>query len=297
MTLNMVHKAIRVLLIEDNAGDIRLIEEQLRQPSLHTFTLTCENTLAEGVRRLREDTYDVVLLDLKLPDSSGSATLEQVQAADPRVPVVVLSGAYGEEHAPRLAEMGAKDYVSKDDLSPKLLLRAIRMSILARQLDMARHERDWLEREVRVLEELTGSPTPVSARMYGLAGLKESSAGVFGELVGEYGRLLDIALENEAFRTEGDATALSQALADRLGRLGAGPRDVVDIHTAALAQRQAEGPLQRVAAYIEVGRLVVLELMGHLVSAYRARALGQRWVAAHAKRELVEDRAGKEDGS
>ena len=91
---------IRVLLIEDNPGDTRLIREMLREAD-PTVQVAQVERLAQGLASLAEGATEVVLLDLSLPDSRGFGTFERTHASAPNVPIVVLSGLDDEETAVR----------------------------------------------------------------------------------------------------------------------------------------------------------------------------------------------------
>jgi PAS domain S-box-containing protein len=131
-----------------------------------------------------------------------------------------------------------------------------------------------LERELKSLEDIATLPnTAVSARAFGLAPLRESRPNLFDDLVERYERLLDAALEQKAYRVESDSSEEVMAMAERLGALRAGPRDVVDIHVKALKNKSKQANLIKAEAYAEEGRLIALELMGELVSHYRRRCV------------------------
>jgi len=121
-------KQIRVLLIEDNATDALLVRDELEYTAAAVCVLTQCRRLAEAIARLAEQPFDVVLLDLTLPDSDGLATYTELQAAAPNMPIVVLSHLADEAIALQAVRAGAQDYLVKG-LSTGLLLRAIRYSI------------------------------------------------------------------------------------------------------------------------------------------------------------------------
>lgn len=119
---------LRVLLVEDNAVDARLVTALLRSPS---FTLKCRHVirLAEALDHLEADHTDVVLLDLNLEDSSGYETFYRVQQAASKAAILVLSGSDDEELAIRTVREGAQDYLVKGSFDGRLLLRSIRYAI------------------------------------------------------------------------------------------------------------------------------------------------------------------------
>lgn len=129
------------------------------------------------------------------------------------------------------------------------------------------------ERELVSLEGLSSAePTPVTARTFNLNPLRLSAPQFFDELTGQYARLLDRALERRVLKIEDGLTAELRALAGQLGFMDAGPRDVMDLHLAALKARTHGAPRAKAQAYAEEGRLLALELMGHLTAHYRMYA-------------------------
>lgn len=121
---------LKLLLIEDNPGDARLIRELLAEGSqvwtlAEPFEMRHAETLAEGLMILRDHPMDEVLLDLSLPDSQGFDTFTAVRLRAPHVPVVVLSGLADEELAIRAVRFGAQDYLVKGQVEPALLVRSL----------------------------------------------------------------------------------------------------------------------------------------------------------------------------
>ncbi|MGQ9889000.1 MAG: PAS domain-containing protein [Aggregatilineales bacterium] len=96
------------------------------------------------------------------------------------------------------------------------------------------------------------------------------------ELVRRYSRLLDLAVEQRAYKIDNQVSALSEELGYQLGRLAAHPRDLIQIHLEALNRKRRENVKApaRAQIYLEEGRVLVLEMMGYLASCYRKRALG-----------------------
>ncbi|HEY2929663.1 response regulator [Piscinibacter sp.] len=143
---------IRVLLIEDNPADARLIEFMLAEAPGLTFEFAWVDNLTAGVERLRARDTDVVLLDLGLPESTGLETLERLFAQNTRVPtLVVLSGLTDEGVAVRALQSGAQDYLVKGQVDSPLLVRAIRYAIGRSSAEEALREAH-AELEARVAE-------------------------------------------------------------------------------------------------------------------------------------------------
>ncbi|MHC3439059.1 sensor histidine kinase [Natrialbaceae archaeon A-gly3] len=148
--------ALEILLIEDNAGDVRLIEKRLERadPTLLAadYHLECAPDLSSGLAHLESVAVDVVLLDLGLPDSVGLDSLERTLECAPDVPIVVLTGRSDRKMAVDAITQGAQDYLTKDDLTGRELARAIRYAVerkrKERELEV---ERDFLDEIVESL--------------------------------------------------------------------------------------------------------------------------------------------------
>jgi len=139
----MNDKHIKVLLIEDNPGDARLIREMVAEVGGARFDLECVDRLSTALERLAAGGIDVVLLDLGLPDSTGFDTFTKVYAQSPEAPIVVLTGLDDEALAVEAVREGAQDYLTKGQVDGNLLVRAMKYAI----------ERKRAEEELRDSEE------------------------------------------------------------------------------------------------------------------------------------------------
>jgi two-component system cell cycle response regulator len=119
---------VRVLLVEDNPGDARLVEILLSETG-SGFAVSNADTLGGALEELVRSAYDVVLLNLSLPDSSGLETVERMRRAAPGIPLVVLSGQDDEEIALQALQSGVEDYLVKGRGDGDLIARSIRYSI------------------------------------------------------------------------------------------------------------------------------------------------------------------------
>lgn len=128
MTAPATAAPIRVLLVEDNPGDARLILELLRELG-QTFALEQVDRLEGALERLGRAGVDVVLLDLGLPDSQGLATFEATQREARGPPIIVISGLDDERVALEAVRSGAQDYLVKGRIEGQLLARVIRYAI------------------------------------------------------------------------------------------------------------------------------------------------------------------------
>ena len=138
----MDEKHLKILLVEDNPGDVYLIQELLSTSGLQ-FSIERTSTLADAKKMAGSQDYDVVLLDLGLPDSYGLETLRKFKLTKIKAPVVVLTGLDDEEIAVETVKEGAQDYLIKGNLTGDNILRAIRYGI----------ERMKLYREIAVAKE------------------------------------------------------------------------------------------------------------------------------------------------
>ena len=119
-------EGIRVLLVEDNPGDARLFLELVRDTGAGRLKLEHVERLDAALERLSRERFDVVLLDLSLPDEQGLATLTRAHGHAPNVPIVVLTGLDDEALAVKAVRSGAQDYLVKGRVDGDLLVRSLR---------------------------------------------------------------------------------------------------------------------------------------------------------------------------
>jgi PAS domain S-box-containing protein len=143
----MDKKSIRVLVVEDNPGDYRLVAELLKDCGTPRFTMAQTGAVGQALKMLQSEKFDVVLLDLNLPDSSGLAGLEKITALAPDVPVIVLTGIADENTGMEALQKRASDYLVKGQIDANLLCRSIRYAMeRKRSEDMLVRERENLQK-------------------------------------------------------------------------------------------------------------------------------------------------------
>jgi signal transduction histidine kinase len=125
----MKEKALQVLLVEDNAGDARLLHEMFSKERPDSFELTHLLRMSEAVIHLAKGGVDIVLLDMGLPDGHGLDTVRRAHAVAPGVPVIVLTGLDDETLAAEAMKEGAQDYLIKGQIENRALPRALRHAI------------------------------------------------------------------------------------------------------------------------------------------------------------------------
>src|SRR6202165_3531679 len=120
---------VRVLLVEDDPVDARLLRAMFNEPSSRKMELTHVRRMSEAVNLLVASAFDIILLDLGLPDAKGLEAVRQLHAVAPRVPLVVLTGSEDESLATQALQEGAQDYLLKGQIDTQGLLRDLRYAI------------------------------------------------------------------------------------------------------------------------------------------------------------------------
>jgi sigma-B regulation protein RsbU (phosphoserine phosphatase) len=149
-------KRWRVLLVEDNPGDARLLEVMLADAGNDAFELERADRLRPALERLQGEAFDLVLVDLSLPDSQGMDSFRSIQAQAPRAAIVVLSGLANETMAVEAVHEGAQDYLVKGQVDGTSLVRAMRYAVERKALaeELARHTEELRRRNALLQENL-----------------------------------------------------------------------------------------------------------------------------------------------
>src|ERR1700682_4653030 len=124
----------KLLLIEDNLGDARLLREMFKEQGSHNTDVTHVTSMGAAEAHLSANVVDIILLDLGLPDAQGLEAVRRAHAAAPRVPLVVLTILDDESLAVRALQEGAQDYLIKGQIESGLL-RALRYAIERKMMD------------------------------------------------------------------------------------------------------------------------------------------------------------------
>lgn len=133
---------VRVLMVEDNAADARLVTEFLLESEPRRFAVTNVRLLREARETLRSDGFDVIILDLGLPDSEGLDTLRQIRAEAARTPIIVLTGLDDESTGIEAVNSGAQDYLVKGAATGYLLRHSVVYAIERAKVEATIRERD-----------------------------------------------------------------------------------------------------------------------------------------------------------
>lgn len=145
----MKNNTIRVLLIEDDLVDAQLLKRTLAKATSVRFVQTHVDRLSEALKLLDSERFEVILLDLSLPDSSGLETFTDLRSQSPDIPIVVLTGLDDETLALEAVQRGAQDYLVKGQGDSSLLVRSIRYAI-------ERHRMQVELRSLSLIDDLTG---------------------------------------------------------------------------------------------------------------------------------------------
>lgn len=288
---------LSILLVEDNPGDARLVAEMLSRAEGAEFELTHVKRLAEAITLLERQTFDAILLDLTLPDSEGIATIDKSLLPNgTNPPVVVITGSEDEQSSLESLQHGAEDFLQKTNLHADRLIKSIKFAIerqKTRDKQDSEQEERRREQEVASLEML-GAPgtTLVTARAFGFERLSEASPDTYETLVSQYRDMIEQAVDSRRYKNERKPSQGLRVMAQRLGFLRAGPKDVVALHVEGLRRIKAEKTGVSFVV-IEESRLMLIELMGNLLGYYRDHMLPMNPAAFSSQSEATREPSDK----
>jgi len=140
---------LSVLLVEDNPVDARVVQEALTESSRVKFKIQVADRLTAAVARVARETYDVIVLDLSLPDGWGLDSFVKIHAVAGDIPIVVLTGLDDETLGVMAVQQGAQEYVPKKDATGPLIVRCLRFAL-------QRHRMREDLRGLALTDDLTG---------------------------------------------------------------------------------------------------------------------------------------------
>lgn len=186
-------ESIRVLLVEDDEIDRRLVERLLtRCPQRLKFVIESSDTLSGALEHLNKAKFDIVIADLGLPDSSGIETVRKISELNPNIAIVVLTGLDDEETGLLAIKNGAADYLVKGKELENVLVRTIRYAIERKLAEEKLKEAIEMKSEFisTVSHELR---TPMTSIKEGISIVLEGAAGQIND---DQKELLGIAKRN-----------------------------------------------------------------------------------------------------
>jgi diguanylate cyclase (GGDEF)-like protein len=127
-------KKIKTLLIEDNPDDVELLKDLFTEANYSLSSFVHADELSTGLEILEYNDFEVVLLDISLPDSYGPDTFYKLHAKLPETPIIVITGNKDEELIGNLLQNGAQDYLIKGEIDPNSLMHSVRYAIERQRL-------------------------------------------------------------------------------------------------------------------------------------------------------------------
>lgn len=275
--------ALRVLCVEDNYELARYVhlefDGEVVVPGRSTEVTLAED-LAGAEEQLTSHQFDLVMLDLALPDSQGMDTLLAVVELAPASPIIIITGKTDVDFGERALLAGAHDFLVKGRYTSADLRRCVRFAV-ARQRRMEESRlmtARWSDTDGNGPDghPLRNGAQGLVPRLSRRVPVQEVFPEAFAELVATYARLVPLRLEEQGLRVDYRVSSSSRALAGELGRLRGRAHDLAEVHLTAL-QRLAEGATKpRSRALNASADSLLLETLGHLVSYYRDQVLGVR---------------------
>ncbi|MEL7242233.1 MAG: response regulator [Cyanobacteria bacterium J06573_2] len=274
----MLNRRCQILLVEDEPEEIeyfrRLLSKAKSSSFKQGFELIVAQSLKKGLQQLSSNDIDVVFLDLMLSDSRGIQTLAETLEVAPMLPIIVYT-VLNETAAVKVLELGAIGYLHKTEIDTKLLVYAIRSAIERQeQINILKQQQKQQQQvEFEQLEAIAAFNTNKNVSLSDSVSLQQSKPDIFAELVQNYCEIMDLALEEKAYKVDHNTSDKLAALARQLGFMQATSRDVIEIHTTVLREKNT-GVSRKHQVYAKEGRLIILELMGYLTAYYRKYFIG-----------------------
>ena len=125
----MSEQPLKVMLVEDSPSDAQLLRDSLQEAVANGMVIAQADCLQEALERLQRECFDVLLLDLHLPDSTGPDTFIRARTAAPHLPIVLFTGMDDESLGTQALHWGIQDYLVKGEVDGRQILRAIRYAI------------------------------------------------------------------------------------------------------------------------------------------------------------------------
>lgn len=277
--LSMPHRFYTILLVNSERDDAQVVDRTFGADGGDGGARFVAATPEEARRFLAEREFDLIVVGLGRDAEAGLGAIGALSRDAPGKPLIALLKHWDEDLAINALRGGAQDCLIKSELSKSRLGRAARYAIERHRLRVDEDRRRGQREQTRELAELgfLANPPPlaISARSLGMLPIAERAQGDFLRLMGAYKALIDRAVDGRDPERGFLAEGLTRIAAE-LGGLGAGPRDVIDLHKAAIAGNIGAASVAQARACIEEGRLVLLQLMGYLVSFYRALSWGEQ---------------------
>jgi CheY-like chemotaxis protein len=244
----------RVLFIEDNPADAEIVRRMLDDAGLASVEVAY--TAEQGLRMFREGKWDLLLVDYRLPGSSGLEAIDRIREIDPIVPAIMLTGVGDEQVAAAAIKRGADEYVSKDDLT--LLATTVRMLLGAKGEDerlitlLKKNQRDEELRKVVEAENRLRRSLPSNSAAFD----RQEPMAVRRQLVSAFTRLYRAVAAYGGSVPSAELAELCQAVEGR----PLSSRQLLELHTEAADQiiREEDLAASDVSSRLNEGLLLAL---------------------------------------
>ena len=206
----MENSSINILLVEDSQTDAVLIQDELSQALSAVFTLTHVERLSDAIKEIQNKNYDLILLDLYLPDSSGLESIIKLRKTTAKIPIAVLSFRDDDKLALEVIKAGAQDYLVKGNLTEGVLSRVICYSI-----ERKRAEENTIEAQQRFQTMFEKAPLGI-ALIDARTGVFYDANPMYAEIVGRTPEQLTQLNQSNIIHPDD-----SESYLDEMGRLNA----------------------------------------------------------------------------
>lgn len=267
LTVNrMGTSAIRLLLVDDHPENLIALRSVFDEPG-YDCVLAHSGREALSILLTNQD-FSTILMDVHMPDLDGFETARLISEYEKTqdIPIIFITAAYTSTNDMLKGyALKAMDYVVKP-FNEELLKRKVWVySDFYRRAQQAKRELAQLKGMMQNGKSADAlSPADVRSQA--------SMAEEFQDLVGDYVRIIEQSLQEQAYDIEKTHQAWLTVLATKMGHLRAVPKDVINVHLTAMEQLRQQHVGAQLSRWSEEGRMLVLELMGDLVSFYRAQS-------------------------
>lgn len=257
-------KPMRVLLIEDNPPDIEIVQLALQDDPASAWDFRHSQSLEKASAKFIPDLIDVILLDLGLDSSDGIETFKQAFDTFPTTPIIILSAIDSVEIAEQAVELGAQDFLLKDEFNAERLRRCLRYAV--------KRPPPW--QPTKSVGEFVKNTSGGKQREIRLQGeMHEHSPSEFERLVAKFESLVEESLNIRIFSKNHNITSDLDLFGSAIAGVRGSALDLVDIQRIAVKNMAIGKNRRRQLAQAEEGRLLLIGVMARLADHYRNECL------------------------
>lgn len=253
----------KLLLVDDTPANLMALSAVLDNPD---YKCVFANSGREALSILLKDQdFSIILLDVQMPDMDGFETARMIQEYEKtrNIPIIFITAAYTSlNNILQGYELNAVDYILKP-FNAQILKKKV--SIL---VELYRRTQQTIK-ELNELKRMAMPSSDIISKEIKDISLQQSQKSSFLELVKAYEEILSLAVNEQIYKRVNKHTVLLKDFITKLCSLSAAPKDIIDIHLTAVDGMQSKHDSIPKNAYIEEGRMLLLETMGELASSYR----------------------------